>query len=110
MAKKKPKKKGGAPEAPPSAEVWMKRQSSWLAQGPRAAGTGGWSKRAGADPATLLPPSSFQQAQDEMLALAAIYGDDFEPAPDGRGFTLRVLPHVGGPARDDTPGAALEIR
>jgi hypothetical protein len=45
-----------------------------------------------------------------MLALAAIYGDDFEPAPDGRGFTLRVLPHVGGTARDDTPGAALEIR
>jgi translation initiation factor 2-alpha kinase 4 len=45
-----------------------------------------------------------------MLALAAIFGADYEAAADGRGFTLRVSPHAGGDAAVSGAGAALEIR
>ena len=45
-----------------------------------------------------------------MLALAAIFGADYEAAADGRGFTLRVSPHAGCDAAVSGAGAALEIR
>lgn len=36
-----------------------------------------------------------EEVRDELLALEAIYGEDFEARGDGSGFSLRVVPHPG---------------
>lgn len=34
-------------------------------------------------------------AADELLALQAIYGDELEVLPDGKSFSLVIVPHPG---------------
>jgi hypothetical protein len=36
-----------------------------------------------------------QEIAEEILALEAIYGEDFQLDSDGVGFALRVVPHPG---------------
>ncbi|KIZ01806.1 putative serine/threonine-protein kinase GCN2 [Monoraphidium neglectum] len=41
------------------------------------------------------PPEVKQEIAEEILALEAIYGEDFQLDADGVGFALRVVPHPG---------------
>jgi hypothetical protein len=36
-----------------------------------------------------------QEVTDEIIALAAIYGEDFELDEDSHGYTVRIVPHPG---------------
>jgi hypothetical protein len=36
-----------------------------------------------------------QDVTDEIIALAAIYGEDFELDEDSHGYTVRIVPHPG---------------
>jgi hypothetical protein len=74
-------------------------------------GGGGGTSSSGAATATAAAAAAEvrQEIAEEVLALAAIYGDDFQLDADGLGFALRVTPHPGDAAASFT-GATLRIR
>lgn len=53
-----------------------------------------WPRRP-ANPRAGPPAEVKQEIAEEILALEAIYGDDFVLDLDGVGFSLRVVPHPG---------------
>jgi hypothetical protein len=55
------------------------------------------------------PPEVKQEIAEEILALEAIYGDDFSLDADGVGFRLRVVPHPGD-AQAGFTSAVLHVR
>jgi hypothetical protein len=56
------------------------------------------------------PPAEVkQEIAEEILALEAIYGEDFLLDADGVGFGLRVVPHPGE-AQASFTGVVLHVR
>jgi len=50
-----------------------------------------------------------QEIAEEILALEAIYADDFQLHADGIGFALRVVPHPGS-LQDNYNSVELNVR
>lgn len=54
-------------------------------------------------------PEVKQEIAEEILALEAIYGEDFQLDADGVGFCLHVVPHPGD-AQASFTGVVLHVR